>query len=134
MSGTIKSLPWFTGPGSYRFYGPGPVPVNVPAAPRPLTPGAGIGPQPPDPPPPEVTDEQIEAIRKAIRDAARDINAGAFPLAGPAPKEYPHKCPESGCGSPAYIGLNQIDCSNEFCKNHREQKTDPGVGPVGWVP
>ena len=24
--------------------------------------------------------------------------------------KYPHKCPK--CGSPAYIGLNSVDCSN----------------------
>jgi len=30
-------------------------------------------------------------------------------------EKFPHICPE--CGSPAFIGLNHVSCSNQECDN-----------------
>ena len=34
-------------------------------------------------------------------------------------KRYPKKCPD--CTKPAYVGLNNIICSNKDCKNYKEE-------------
>lgn len=35
-------------------------------------------------------------------------------------KEYPHKC--IACGSKAFIGLHDIECTNPRCEYYKEEK------------
>lgn len=45
------------------------------------------------------------------------VRPGALKLCEPAtdPKRFPHKCPRTGCGAPAYLGFNSIECSRKEC-------------------
>lgn len=56
-----------------------------------------------------VLKKMAEAV--AVASEVSQVCAGEFLAAGAS--SYPHSCPR--CGGPAYVGLNDIDCSRKDC-------------------
>jgi hypothetical protein len=69
-------------------------------------------------------DEWLDALSGALDFELEETTSPGRPIPKmpsvkvvPPTKEYPHKC--LTCGSKAYIGFSNTDCSNKSCGNYR---------------